>query len=249
MESVDQKELKIAIYETGHTVKAEIFGIKSPIRIWIWVAFAALFFGFFFAMTSEVREVSMGQHELIGVLDQSISSFAGSIRNPKLNAIAVDITALGSGTVLTIFVILVSSLLILIRKYLYVLHLFSAAIGSTALTYVMKAYFERPRPSGLEHLVNVQGYSYPSGHSLSSAAIYFTFAILLFFNFRNRKVRIFIISSSLIFISLIALSRIYLGVHYLSDVIAGVLVGVGWASILAAARIFVENRSTIYGTK
>lgn len=213
-------------------------------RIWIWISFATSLFGVFLFVTSEVREATSGEIELIGTLDRTLLELAGTLRSPKLNEAAVNITALGSGTVLGIFVCVVILFLCLKRRYLDTAQILGAALGSAALSYVMKAYFERPRPILLSHLVEVQSYSYPSGHSLSGSAVYFTFSVLLFLNFKTRIERSVAIGASLIVISLISISRIFLGVHYLSDVIAGVLVGIGWASALAAFRVFYEFSNT-----
>lgn len=211
-------------------------------RLWIWVAIATFALGAFLITSSEMREATAGEAEFIGTLDQSATLLSGSIRNPHLTAVATDITALGSGTVIVLFVLLASVLLILKRHYFQVAHLVVATVGSALLTKLMKSYFERPRPGTLTHLVDVQGFSYPSGHSLSSAAVYFTFAVLLYFYFQTKLERSLIIGFSLSLILLIAFSRVYLGVHYMSDVIAGVLVGICWASTLAALGGYFETR-------
>ena len=189
-----------------------------------------------------MREAVSGETEFIGVLDQAAISFSSAIRSPRLDAVAIGVTALGSGTVITIFVLSVALLFGLRRKFLQAVHLLAAAGGSALLTSMMKSYFERARPEQLAHLVDVQGYSYPSGHSLSSSAVYFTFAILLFFDFRTSWERTLIIGFSLASIMSIALSRVYLGVHYFSDVIAGVMVGIFWAAILAAVAVYLAIR-------
>lgn len=215
----------------------------TKIRLWIWVACAAFFFGVFLITTLEVRETTLGQPELIGTVDQVANTMMGAVRSPQLNSIAIDITALGSGTVLTILSLFVVALLTLKKQYFQAIHFLVAAVGSAVLTSTMKTYFERSRPSALAHLVDVQGYSYPSGHSLSSAAVYFTFAVLLFSYFKTRIQRSFIIIFSLVVILLIALSRVYLGVHYLSDVIAGIFIGISWSATLAATSAYFEASS------
>lgn len=223
--------------------------VYSDARMWIWISFATSLFGIFLFITSEVREATSGETELIGTLDSSLLALFGTLRSPKLNEAAVNITALGSGTVLGIFVCVVILFLCLKRRYLDTAQILGAALGSAALSYLMKAYFERPRPAVLTHLVDVQSYSYPSGHSLSGSAVYFTFSVVLFLNFKTRIERSIAIGASLIVISLISISRIFLGVHYLSDVIAGVLVGIGWASALAAFRIFYEIENAKHAPK
>lgn len=98
-------------------------------------------------------------------------------------------------------------------------------------------HWDRPRPDFLIRLVNVEGYSYPSGHSLSGAAVYFTLAILLCQESRS----FIVLSFASLLIFLISLSRVYLGVHYISDVMAGVLLGIAWAALLGAAISFFEE--------
>ncbi len=187
-----------------------------------------------------VREAKIGQHELIGDLDRIQIEMLSSVRTAKLNGIAVDLTALGSASILTVLVCAFLLFLFFQHKYIQMLHLFFAALGSALLTSVMKFFFERPRPDFLIRLVNVEGYSYPSGHSLSGAAVYFTLAILLCQESRSFIVRLVIWSFASLLILFISLSRLYLGVHYISDVMAGVLLGIAWAALLGGAVSFFE---------
>lgn len=211
-------------------------------QLWLWIAITALLLGAFLITTSEMREASLGQPEIIGSIDKLPTHLLEKIRSPKINTIAIDLTALGSATIVTLFLVVSSFLLILNKQYQTALHLVVAGIGSAVLTSLLKGFFERPRPTELIHLVDVQGYSYPSGHSLSSAAVYFTFAVILCNTYRTWRERAVVIALSLLLITLIALSRVYLGVHYVSDVLAGMLVGIGWASLLGAVRSFFELR-------
>ncbi len=221
----------------------------KKIRIWLWIGFTSLFLGAFLVVTTEVQEAAAGHPELIGVIDNLPSHFLSHIRNPRLNGIAVDLTALGSGTVVALFVLATAILMSFRKRYFQILHLLVATLGSAILTVVMKFYFERPRPEASMRLVHVDGYSYPSGHSLVSAALYFTFAIFLCQDFNKPVQRTLIIGFSLIFIFLIATSRVYLGAHYISDVIAGVLLGVGWASLLGVASTYFQIRRDSHDAK
>lgn len=207
---------------------------NSNARLWLWFGLATGLFGAFLSLTSELHEASNGKQELITSVDLYSESILRQLRNPILNGIAIDVTGLGSATVVSIFISVAVLLLLLKRKFGPLLYLLVAAIGSAALTMLLKSYFERPRPNILLHLVDVQGYSYPSGHSLTSAAVYFSFAVLLCNWFKKIGERILILGITLLFISMIGLSRVYLGVHYVSDVAAGILLGISWASIMGA---------------
>lgn len=216
-------------------------------RPWLWTALATIFVSAFLVFTTEVQEAASGEPEFITQVDLYASQTIGATRNPKLTSVAVDITALGSSTVLSLLVICTFTLLCFRRRWVDAIHCLIAAIGAGLITSLMKAHFERARPIGLAHLVEVQGYSYPSGHSLGAAAVYFTFAILLCHVFRKNIERAVILIFAITFICLIALSRIYLGVHYASDTIAGVLLGIGWASALATVSevLWLKRRRNV----
>lgn len=223
------------------------FKENPSFRLWFWIALTAVFLAMFLIFSSEVLEASSGEPELIGQVDKLAAELVGTLRNPALNAMAVDVTALGSATVLSIFILVSSSLLVFKRRFAEAIHIVTAAAGAAVISWMMKSYFERARPVTLPHLVDVQGYSYPSGHSLASAAVYFTFAALLFHQFKHKNARFILVFFALALIGLIALSRIYLGVHYASDTIAGVLLGTGWAAALAAANEFLLTRRRLNG--
>lgn len=219
----------------------KVFGNKVSI-LFLWIGFAATFFGAFIVLTSEVQEAANGEEELIGSIDSFVTSSLQSIRSPGISEVATNITALGSGAVVTILVIIAAVLMMLFRKYHTSIHLIVAAIGSGILTKILKLCFVRPRPVDVSHLVVVDGFSYPSGHSLTSAAVYFTFAIIFCNETRDWNSRWIVMALSLILICLIAITRVYLGVHFISDVLAGVLLGVGWAALLGGVAHGLEIR-------
>lgn len=101
--------------------------INRSSRKWIWICLFALFLSLFLVVSFEVREAKTGQRELIGDLDRIQIEMLSSVRTPKLNGIAVDLTALGSASILTVLVLL---LLIFQRKYIQMCHLVFAALGS-----------------------------------------------------------------------------------------------------------------------
>lgn len=214
---------------------------SSIARFWLWFGLATGLFGAFLCLSFELLEASNGKQELITSIDRYPESILLQLRTPKLNEVAINVTALGSATVISIFILISVLLLLLKRRFALVLHLLIAAIGSAISTFLVKSHFERPRPNVLTHLIDVQGYSYPSGHSLSSAAVYFTFAVLLCNWFKKISERTLIIGITLLLIFIIGFSRVYLGVHYVSDVTAGILLGISWASILGAISCFLKR--------
>lgn len=217
-------------------------------RFWIPISIFCALIAAFIIVSAEVREADAGQKELIGTIDKLVSERLIAGRTADLNSAAIDLTAMGSGTVLVVLISFFSICWLLGQrfvselKYNYILQLWISAIGSGVLTWLLKSYFERSRPPVELHLVNVQSYSYPSGHSLASAAVYFSIALVLrrlpFVT--EGKVAIFVFTTGLV--AFIGVTRIYLGVHYFSDVAAGILIGASWALIADVAFSVMSRR-------
>ena len=98
---------------------------------------------------------------------------------------------------------------------------------------LLKSVFNRPRPDLVAKLVDVNSASFPSGHAINSAVIYLTLGILLATTRAEPVVRIYILSVAILLTLMIGLSRVYLGVHWPSDVLAGRAVGASWALLCA----------------
>ncbi len=159
---------------------------------------------------------------------------------PWLRDTARDITSLGSGAVLTSVVVAVAGLLLVQRHRLTALALAAAAwSGSEAVT-LLKAHVDRPRPTIVDHWAVVDNASFPSGHAASSAVIYLTLAALASQVTRGRAVRAYLIAVAILLVGAIGVSRVYLGVHWPSDVLAGwsfgTLWAIGWWRATVAAR-------------
>lgn len=182
-----------------------------------------------------VGEYALGDR--LTAMDAAILRWFAGLRSGFLNGAAVDFTSLGSGTLLVIATAVIFVLLVSTRDAYGSLHLLCAGGGAAVLTSFFKHYFARPRPTVVEHLVHVAatGHSYPSGHALGTAACYFSFALIARRHLPRHATREFLIGFTLLVIVLVGMSRIYLGVHYASDVISGTLMGVGWSLLLAGA--------------
>jgi len=146
-----------------------------------------------------------------------------------LNRAMMDITSLGSMTVATIVTAAAVILFLTMRRdRIAAATLMTATFGGEAVVEILKRVFREPRPTAVEHLVEFNGFSFPSGHSLVSAAAYGTLATLVASYLRDRRVRTAIGAICWSIVALIAISRVYLGVHYPGDVIAGVILGIVW---------------------
>ncbi|RYD65597.1 MAG: phosphatase PAP2 family protein, partial [Verrucomicrobiaceae bacterium] len=116
----------------------------------------------------------------------------------------------------------------------------ATSVGSF-LTSLLKQGFDRPRPDLVPHGTAVTNASFPSGHSMMAAVVYLTLGILLARTQKSRPLRIYIIALSVIVTLLVGVSRVYLGVHWPSDVVAGWTVGAAWALIFAAIAVRMER--------
>ncbi len=189
----------------------------------------------FAALASEVRE---GETQ---AFDEAVIQWMGAHRSPTLDASMVEVTALGTWPVVLMIVIVTGLFLTLSdRKYSAILLLVSAG-GGLLLNGVLKLGFNRPRPSIFLPVVQAVSSSFPSGHAMSSAIVYGTVAYLAARLHRRRWARWLVMAFAFVVIVLISFSRMYLGVHYPSDVVAGVMIGLAWAGFCMATLEGVQR--------
>lgn len=141
-----------------------------------------------------------------------------------------DITALGSFAVLSFAVLAVAGFLALRGRGDRALAVLGFTIGGTLLGEAAKHLFWRPRPDVVPHLVEVVTLSFPSAHAMQAVVVWFTFA-LLFAEAQSRVcVKVYLFGAAMLVALAVGLSRVYLGVHWPSDVLAGWALGTAWVS-------------------
>ena len=148
---------------------------------------------------------------------------------PWLEEAARDITGLGSYAVLGLIVGAVVIYLFAIRNREAALWVLVSIVGGTFLTNLLKAAFDRPRPDVVPHAVRVFTTSFPSGHAAMSAVAYLCLGALLASLHASRGMKIYFISVALVLTIAVGLTRVYLGIHYPTDVLAGWCFGAAWA--------------------
>jgi membrane-associated phospholipid phosphatase len=121
-----------------------------------------------------------------------------------------------------------------------------AFVGAQVLTNGMKLAFRRDRPSFPDPLATATTYSFPSGHALVSLAVYGALALLLARRLPSTAGRVLVFVGAGVLVAAIGFSRLYLGVHFLSDVLAGFAVGIAWLSLLYVALELRERYTTRY---
>lgn len=161
----------------------------------------------------------------------------------------IDVTALGGETVLVIAVTIIAGFLAVQRHWLTMWLVLGGTISGSIAVAVAKALVGRARPELTDHLVQVTSASFPSGHAANSAIIYLTIASLIAQIVPERRARLYILASAVILVTTVGFSRVYLGVHWPSDVLAGWSFGTLWAlawwALGAWARIRRAGASVI----
>ncbi|MGV8949728.1 MAG: phosphatase PAP2 family protein [Cypionkella sp.] len=150
-----------------------------------------------------------------------------------------DITALGSFPILGLIVILVLICLLIIRRPRAAFYVGFAVVTGTVLSSLLKQVFDLPRPEMLQAM-RVFTSSFPSGHATISAVVYLTLAALLAKLCTNRKLASLCIATGIFLTLVVGVSRVYLGVHYPTDVIAGWSLGAAWALLCWAAAELLD---------
>ena len=173
-------------------------------------------------------------------IDTKVYSYFLSIRNEKLNSAAKFITNTGGVASVIILTTAVVAFFYINKKRKKSFHFALGIIGVWIFNEGLKAIFKRERPS-IDRLLNPSGYSFPSGHAM----IFLSFIILLSYyillDFKNKNMARLITLLLFIYAGLVGMSRVYLGVHYFSDVIGGWLAGILWSS-----TFIVINRALAY---
>lgn len=164
---------------------------------------------------------------------------------PWIERSLLEVTALGTGLVV-ITIVAVAALFLGLTHHRYSSFLLLlATAGGLILNNLLKLAFDRPRPQVFAWGTQVMTSSFPSGHAMSAAIVYSTVAYLAARLQTRRWMRVLTMLIAFLLIALICLSRIYLGVHYPSDVLAGVIVGLAWAGFcmagLEAVRVFAAR--------
>jgi undecaprenyl-diphosphatase len=198
----------------------------------------------FATLAGEVMEGDTRRFDewVLGALRQQADP--GQLKGPRwLRSGAEDLTALGSPTVLGLTVLAVTGYLFLHGLYRNGLFIFIASVGGWILNWLLKAAFARTRPDIVPHLREVMSSSFPSGHALTSAAVYLTLGALLMRIAEGRLAKYYCIAIAMLLTFLVGTSRVFLGVHYPTDVLAGWLIGMTWALLCWVVERALERRA------
>jgi undecaprenyl-diphosphatase len=157
---------------------------------------------------------------------------------------ARDATALGGVAWLAFAVLVIAVYLWLVDKVHMMWFMVAATVSGTILSSSLKAFYDRPRPDVVPHLTQFHSSSFPSGHSMLSAVVYLTLASLLAAVMPSFKLRAYVLFVGILLSIFVGISRVYLGVHYPTDVLAGWLAGLVWSLVcwLIARRLQIHGQ-------
>lgn len=196
--------------------------------------------GGFFEFASEIRERETEKFdEAVLTAMRKPGDLSRPLGSPRVGEVARDLTALGGVTVLSLVTLVSFGTAVFSGRTKLGWLAVSAVIAGSVATSLLKHGYNRPRPGIFEHGSWVYNASFPSGHSMMSAVVYLTLGILVARIQRRASVRWFILSVSATLTFLVGLSRIYLGVHWPTDVAGGWMLGGAWAILfwLVAMRV------------
>lgn len=184
----------------------------------------------FVALASEMVEGDLHAFdETVLLALRTPGDLTNPIGGPQVEMAMRDLTALGGVTVLTLISLSVLIFLFLRRQRASALFLAVAILGGQTLSHLAKSGFSRPRPDLVPHGVDVVTASFPSGHSMMAAVTYLTLAVMLARTESKLRMRAFFVVVAAALAMLVGVSRVYLGVHWPSDVLAGWTLGAAWA--------------------
>lgn len=150
-----------------------------------------------------------------------------------IEQVTKDITTLGSPAVLVLAVFGAAGFMVARRSYRMAAIVIAASASGSLVVVLLKGVFDRARPDVVTRLVEETSMSFPSGHAANSAIIYLTIAVLFVRVEQSLRTRIFALALGILVVLSIGISRLALGVHWPTDVVAGWLIGAVWASIWA----------------
>lgn len=162
-----------------------------------------------------------------------------------LEEIGRDATALGGLGVLTFIAVVAVIYLIMARKGRAAVFVAASIAGGITVSLVLKAGFDRPRPDLVPHGSIVYTTSFPSGHSMMSALVYLTLGALLARLQPERRLKVFVIGVAIVVTFAVGVSRVYLGVHWPTDVLAGWAAGAAWAMLSWAIVLWLQRHRQV----
>ncbi len=202
----------------------------------------------FLELADEVREGATEQFDRsVLVAFRQPGDLSTPIGPAALQRVVRDVTSLGSAALLTLITLLAAGWLTLRRRWSLVALLLFSVGGATILSTVLKASFDRERPELAFRLMPTIDMSFPSGHSTLAAATFLTIGLLLSASTVVRREKFYLMGWAIFLTVIVGLSRLYLGVHFPTDVLAGWCIGTAWALACSLVARYLQTRAAVGG--
>jgi undecaprenyl-diphosphatase len=180
--------------------------------------------------------------EPLTLVDAQINLWLHTHSSPLLTKALLVVTSFGS-TILVSFIAATLGLYLLWKRQPYWLAtIWITVFGGMLLNKLLKLVFYRPRPHFDDPILSLTGYSFPSGHTMAATVLYGVLAVLLITKVKRRRSKVVITLSASLLIAAVGFSRMYLGAHYLSDVLGAIAEGLAWMSLCLTVIYSVWRR-------
>src|SRR5258705_1603007 len=201
----------------------------------------------FAAMTLTLGEISedIRNHEPLTVADAQLSTWLHSRTLPLLTSAMFVVTYLGSGVIASCIALVLGLYLIWLRRFYWLAAFVSSVYGGMLLNRILKYVLQRPRPHFDDPLLSLSSYSFPSGHTMTATVVYGVLAVYFFATTQDWRRRVVIVLVASLLILLVGFSRIYLGVHYLSDVLGAMAEGLAWLALCLTVACCFWRKQTV----
>lgn len=230
------RRISDVLYKTLRFIAGHVRGFWAAL-----ITFLSI--GFVFAVGGVVLFAQLAEEVMKGAtqnLDEYGLRWINSHQSTALDHVMLEITSLGNFAVLLVMLLVVSAFLWLSNHRLSVVLLALGVGGGYAANNILKMFFDRDRPSVFEHGADVLTSSFPSGHAMVSTIAYLSVAYLVGRLEPKPAMRRVTWGLAVVIIILVATSRMYLGVHYPSDVIGGIIAGIAWLGFVIAGMHAVQ---------
>lgn len=221
------------LYSTLRLIARHVHGFWGAIVAFMVIALAVgLVGGLLFGLVADAVEDGLTQK-----MDEQVLQWLAGLRHPELDVAVLEITTIGSGIPLILMVIVAIVFLWATKHHWSAGFLLLASLGGTTLNKLLKWYFDRERPSVVEWLHFTDSPSFPSGHAMSSFIVYGSLAYLVARIAPTPGLKRFTWAFAFLMIIAVGFSRMYLGVHYPSDVLGGFIAAFAWVMFVAASMV------------
>lgn len=237
------KRLALSLWSDRHDHAAWLVRlVRREIGLILLLAVAAACVWAFAGLADEVLENETHGFDM-AVLEALRGAGPGDPIGPEwMEEAARDFTSLGGSPILTLMALICGLYLILTRRGWAALYLVACLVTGALLSTGMKALVDRSRPEAIFQAMPTFSASFPSGHALLSAVAYLTLGALMARVQERRRAKAFVLGAGVGIALLVGATRIYLGVHWTTDVLAGWMLGAGWAALCWTGLLLIERR-------